>query len=76
MNRKIYHSTKFYAGQPFRELSPEIELKALQYLLGRMLEEEKYEVVIIVRERIHDIQQQLITEATWCVLKEIKLSLN
>jgi len=76
MKQKIYLSTKFYAGRPFRELEPEVELKALQYLLSRLVEQEKYEVATIAKERINEIQQQLITEATWCILKEIKLSLN
>jgi len=76
IKQKIYLSTKFYANHPFRECGPEMELIALNYLLGRLVEQEKYEVAALVKKRIHKVNQQLITNETWCVLKEIKLLLN
>jgi hypothetical protein len=76
MQQKIYLSTNFYTVHPFGKCTPEIELRALQYLLGRLLEQEKYEVAALVKERIHKVKQQLITNKTWCVLKEINYCLN
>lgn len=73
---RIYLSTRFYTNHPFKECSPEIELKGLQYLLGRLVEQEKYEIASMVKERIHIVKQQLIHEQTWCVLKGIRFSLN
>ena len=74
--QKIYLSMNFYTVHPFREYSPEIELRALQYLLGRLVEREKYEVAELVKQRIHKVKQQLTTNKTWCVLKEISHCLN
>ena len=74
---KIYLSTRFYTNHPFKELKPEMELRGLQYLLGRMVEQEKYEVAELVKHRIHKVQQQqLIIESWQFILRKKNWSLN
>lgn len=72
----IYVNKWFYAGDPFKGYDPRVEIEALNYLLERMLDQGKFEVAGIIKDRLNNIEQQLITKQSWCILMEVSWSLN
>ncbi len=55
MKSKIYLSRKFYVGQPFNALEPEVELAALNSLKKMLLHYEEYEKVRLVQNRLDEL---------------------
>ncbi len=53
-----------------------MELTGLQHLLHSLVSQENYEIAELVKQRIHRVEQQLITKETWYVLRGIRFSLN
>ena len=75
--KKIFLSARFYIAHPFKDFNRQMELRGLQYMLERLVEQEKYGVAEYVRKRIHEIEQQQLIIVPWqYALRETKFSLN
>ena len=55
---KVYFSRKFYVGEPFKALEPDVEILALQQLILSLRARGEYEVAAIARERIDDLKRE------------------
>jgi hypothetical protein len=75
-NSRIYINRRFFIGNPFKGYDLGIEIISLKYMLERMLAEGRFEVAAIIRNRLDKIEQQLITQQSWCILMEIRYSLS
>ena len=60
MKSKLHLNTQFCLSRPLKDWNREMELKGLQYLLERLVKQEKYEVAELARQRIHEVKQQMV----------------
>jgi hypothetical protein len=59
MKSKVYLSKKFYVGRPFSDLDPEVELSGLNSLKKMLLENEAYEKVRLVQNRLDELELEM-----------------
>ncbi|HWY98055.1 MAG TPA: hypothetical protein VNY36_03115 [Bacteroidia bacterium] len=72
----IYVNKQFYAGDPFKGHDPLFEIIGLKYLLARMLEQGRFEIAAIIKDRLDIIHQQLVIKNAQCIRMEMRYSLN